>query len=60
MKHAKKAVVAWAAAVVAAASLLPGSPQPLDAQVIRCYDVICVKDQYGVLRCSEKLTTCPP
>jgi hypothetical protein len=35
-------------------------PQPLQAQVIRCYDVVCVTDAQGVVRCIEKPVICPP
>lgn len=59
MKHAKKVVLACAAAMLGGA-VLPGRPLPLEAQVIRCYDVTCTKDEKtGVIRCVEKLTICP-
>lgn len=59
MKHAKKVIMACAAAVLGVAAI-PGRPLPLEAQVIRCYDVICTTDaKTGIVRCVEKLTVCP-
>jgi hypothetical protein len=59
MKISKLAVLACAAAAMGAAAAA-GRPHSLLAQVIRCYDVVCVKDADGKLRCVEKLVTCPP
>lgn len=56
MRHARKVIAG--AAVLAGAAALAGH-LPLQAQVIRCYDVVCIKDKFGVLHCVEKLTTCP-
>lgn len=53
------AVLACAAAIMGA-TVVPGRPQPLQAQVIRCYDVVCTEDAEGVLRCVEKPVACPP
>lgn len=59
MKHANKLVMACAAAAMALAAI-PGRPLPLEAQVIRCYDVTCTTDEKtGIVRCVEKLTVCP-
>jgi hypothetical protein len=59
MNLSKRIVIAAAAAVIAAGAL-PGRPSPLEAQVLRCYDVVCTEDVNGVLRCVEKPTACPP
>jgi hypothetical protein len=59
MRHAKKIVIACAAAMAGTAAG-PGRPLPLEAQEIRCYDVVCIKDKTtGIVRCVEKLTVCP-
>lgn len=59
MKHAKKIVMACAAAVLGIAAI-PARPLPLEAQVIRCYDMTCSKDvKTGIVQCVEKLTVCP-
>ncbi len=59
MKHANKIVMACAATAMGLAAI-PGRPLPLEAQIIRCYDVICTEDvKTGIVRCVEKLTPCP-
>ena len=59
MNGVKKTVLGCALAATAAAGAST-RPPPLEAQVIRCYDVVCTEDSKGVLRCVEKPTTCPP
>jgi hypothetical protein len=59
MKTPKIALLACAAAAIGA-TIVTSRPHSLLAQVIRCYDVVCVEDADGKLRCVEKPVTCPP
>lgn len=59
MMKTRRLVVACAGATAVAAAAF-SAPRLLDAQVIRCYDVTCVKDQYGKIRCVETPVDCPP
>jgi hypothetical protein len=57
MTKVKLAILAVAAA---SASAFAARSHPLVAQVIRCYDVVCIEGSDGVVRCVEKLVPCPP
>jgi len=60
MRYANFAALASAPAAVLGAVLASARPEPLEAQVIRCYDVVCTVDANGVVRCVERPTPCPP